>query len=213
MMLNFDVEENRRGLTEQDSRRYCGFVTPAQVSFLLAGALACWGISGLFAAGVDADSTHISEVSSKIDAEAGAHTTQLVGGAKDDHGCLSAAGYSYCPTSNAQDGCIRPWIESCPGGTQFCQEYCQKMESDQEVGTMQVTCACGEGGKALDYNPPQCTDLAPYRLGDMLHKCPDSKEAYAVIGGQCERLDGCSKRLNAFETQSECESKCLEGAL
>lgn len=208
-MLNFDVEENRRGLTEQqDSRRYCGFVTPAQVSILLAGAIACWGISGLFMGDAGADSTHFSEVSTKIGSEAGA--TQLVGHAKDTHGCLSSAGYSYCATS---DSCIRPWSDSCPGGTKFCQEYCKKMYADQEVGSMKVTCACGKGGEALDYNPPPCTDLAPYRLADMLGKCEDSTEAYAVIDGQCERLDGCSHSLNAFGTQSECDSKCLEGTL
>lgn len=87
------------------------------------------------------------------------------------------------------------------------------MDSDNEVGTMKVSCACGKGGEALDYAPPPCTDLAPYKLGDMLGKCPDSTEAYAVIGGQCEQLDGCSRALNAFGTRSECESKCLEGAL
>merc|ERR1712118_327825 len=72
---------------------------------------------------------------------------------------------------------------------------------------------CGKGGEALDYAPPACTDLAPYRLGDMLSKCDDSVEAYAVVAGQCERLDGCSHALNAFATRSECESKCMEGTL
>jgi len=212
-MLNFDVEENRRrGLaTEQEPRRYCGFVTPAQASILFGAAIACWGISSLFAPDAGQDASPLTDVSIKLGTDAAAqHGPQLIGHSKDTHGCLSSAGYSYCASS---DSCVRPWSDSCPGGTQFCQEYCKKMYSDNEVGSMKVSCACGKGGEALDYAPPACTDLAPYRLSDMLSKCDDSVEAYAVVAGQCERLDGCSHALNAFATRSECESKCMEGTL
>merc|ERR1719327_1350411 len=36
---------------------------------------------------------------------------QPIGGQKDDHGCLVAAGYSYCP---AFDNCTRSWLMPCP---------------------------------------------------------------------------------------------------
>ena len=35
---------------------------------------------------------------------------QLIGGQKDSHGCLIAAGYSWC---QAKDKCLRPWEEPC----------------------------------------------------------------------------------------------------
>jgi hypothetical protein len=91
------------------------------------------------------------------------------------------------------------------------------MASDNEVGTMKLSCACGKDGKALDYAPPPCTDLKEYdlKLGEhsMLTECEDSTEAWAVNDGVCVKLDGCSHALNAFGTQSECETKCIEGAL
>ena len=36
---------------------------------------------------------------------------QPIGGQKDDHGCLVAAGYSYCPAFN---NCTRSWETPCP---------------------------------------------------------------------------------------------------
>lgn len=35
----------------------------------------------------------------------------LIGGDKDVHGCLIAAGYSWCQTLNK---CLRPWETPCP---------------------------------------------------------------------------------------------------
>jgi membrane-bound inhibitor of C-type lysozyme len=36
--------------------------------------------------------------------------TKLIGGQKDEHGCLVAAGYSWC---EAKQNCIRQWEEYC----------------------------------------------------------------------------------------------------
>jgi len=35
---------------------------------------------------------------------------EIIGGETDDHGCLSAAGYSWCP---AKQKCLRTWEEPC----------------------------------------------------------------------------------------------------
>lgn len=35
---------------------------------------------------------------------------QLLGGDRDEHGCIGSAGYSWCP---AKDKCLRPWEEEC----------------------------------------------------------------------------------------------------
>lgn len=37
-------------------------------------------------------------------------TPQLIGGQRDEHGCLVAAGYSWC---DVLQKCIRPWEEKC----------------------------------------------------------------------------------------------------
>ncbi|MBN2101254.1 MAG: hypothetical protein JW716_00085 [Candidatus Aenigmarchaeota archaeon] len=36
---------------------------------------------------------------------------QLIGGDKDEHGCLIAAGYSWC---ESKQKCLRTWEEECP---------------------------------------------------------------------------------------------------
>lgn len=36
--------------------------------------------------------------------------TRLIGGDKDSHGCLIAAGYSWC---EAKQKCLRTWEEKC----------------------------------------------------------------------------------------------------
>lgn len=38
---------------------------------------------------------------------------KLIGGDKDDHGCLIGAGYSWC---EALGQCIRPWETKCEDG-------------------------------------------------------------------------------------------------
>ncbi len=37
-------------------------------------------------------------------------TEPLIGGQKDEHGCLGPAGYSWCPSKNK---CLRTWEEAC----------------------------------------------------------------------------------------------------
>lgn len=41
---------------------------------------------------------------------------KLIGGDKDEHGCLIAAGYSWCETKQK---CLRTWEEGCPVGDPF----------------------------------------------------------------------------------------------
>jgi hypothetical protein len=36
--------------------------------------------------------------------------TQIVGGDRDEHGCIGSAGYSWC---EFKQDCLRPWEESC----------------------------------------------------------------------------------------------------
>jgi hypothetical protein len=43
-----------------------------------------------------------------------AENPRLIGGQKDEHGCLIAAGYSWC---ESKQKCLRAWEEDCPGNT------------------------------------------------------------------------------------------------
>lgn len=45
---------------------------------------------------------------------AGANARQIVGGDKDEHGCIGSAGYTWCESKKA---CIRSWETECPETT------------------------------------------------------------------------------------------------
>jgi hypothetical protein len=54
----------------------------------------------------DADSSGQAEPVPATD-----NNPELIGGQKDEHGCLPAAGYSWC---EQKQKCLRAWEESCP---------------------------------------------------------------------------------------------------
>lgn len=47
----------------------------------------------------------------KIVSKTSDQAQQIVGGDKDEHGCIGSAGYAWCEKKGA---CIRPWEEDCP---------------------------------------------------------------------------------------------------
>jgi hypothetical protein len=47
-------------------------------------------------------------------AEQATSAPQIVGGDRDEHGCIGSAGYSWCASSAK---CLRPWEEQCPTST------------------------------------------------------------------------------------------------
>ena len=50
---------------------------------------------------------------------AGCATEKPIGGDKDEHGCLIAAGYSWC---ESKQKCLRTWEEGCPSEQEFVCE-------------------------------------------------------------------------------------------
>jgi len=48
---------------------------------------------------------------------------KLIGGDKDEHGCLVGAGYSWCPST---EKCQRMWEE-------YCEEYKDVYKSDEGI--------------------------------------------------------------------------------
>jgi len=50
---------------------------------------------------------------------AGCATEKPIGGETDEHGCLIAAGYSWC---ESKQKCLRTWEEGCPSEQEFACE-------------------------------------------------------------------------------------------
>jgi len=78
-----------------------------------------------------------------------------IGGDTDDHGCLIAAGYSYCPST---DSCQRMWEEYCPGYNEKFRydNYCESLngtfieEANECEGITKDLC------EAVDGNYNEC---------------------------------------------------------
>ncbi len=103
---------------------------------------------------------------------------QVIGGQTDDHGCLIAAGYSWC---DARQECIRPWETPCT--VVNASELC----GDEEVYQ------CGEyvkvvhellGAGATYYRPDgtqfDCPVVAPESM---------SADCLAVFELSCDQVD------------------------
>jgi len=65
---------------------------------------------------------------------------QIVGGDKDEHGCIGSAGYSWC---DAKQKCLRTWEENCT--TQDTSKHiCTEQESIATACTLEYAPVCGE---------------------------------------------------------------------
>ena len=106
----------------------------------------------------------------------------IVGGDKDEHGCIGSAGYSWC---EAKQKCLRVWEEACTGnnGTPVCAvENCHGMDIK-----------CGP-------NPPDvCTEI--YMVGD---KCLQYAKC-GVLNGQCQQIQN-----SQFTQCKSCVQACAD---
>jgi len=62
-------------------------------------------------------------------------TSPVIGGDKDAHGCLIAAGYSWCEVKNK---CLRTWEELCKAGTISPKECIQVITPAKNIKTGEV---------------------------------------------------------------------------
>ncbi len=106
----------------------------------------------------------------------------VVGGDRDEHGCIGSAGYSWC---EAKQKCLRIWEEPCGGssGSPVCAvENCHGMDIK-----------CGP-------NPPDaCTMM--YGIGD---KCLKYAKC-GVIDGKCQQIQN-----SQFTQCKSCVQACID---
>ncbi len=122
----------------------------------------------------------------------------VIGGDRDEHGCLTPAGYSWC---ESKQKCLRAWEESC--GDKGSQGDCRILNCHG------LDISCGESASfACD---------AMYRIGD---KCRQYASC-VVIEGECQqkvdpRFDACKACVATCEKtyqndpmkSMDCESSC-----
>ncbi len=108
--------------------------------------------------------------------------SKLIGGDQDAHGCLIAAGYSWCEVKNK---CLRVWEEGCEetSETPGCEvENCHGMEI-----------SCGSN------KPEACTMM--YGLGD---KCLQYAQC-GLVNGKCQQIEN-----PKFTTCKSCVQNCID---
>jgi hypothetical protein len=88
---------------------------------------------------------------------AGCAEEQLIGGETDEHGCLIAAGYSWC---ESKQECIRTWEEGCPSEQEFeCEEDSDCIPLPSDCHPM----LCINKAHESNYERPEiCTEIFMY---------------------------------------------------
>ena len=105
---------------------------------------------------------------------AGCEKQQIIGGDKDAHGCLIAAGYSWC---DAKQKCLRPWEENCTKECGTCPLLSQPAPDWCKDGTIQA----GEKDACGCQGPPTCVRACTQEA----KVCPDGS-AVGRTGPNCE---------------------------
>jgi hypothetical protein len=92
---------------------------------------------------------------------------QVIGGDKDEHGCLIAAGYSWC---EAKQKCLRTWEEECGSTGTGARHVCTAEEKAAEVCTQEYAPVCSDDGITYGNGCMACSDslVEYYTQG----KCP-----------------------------------------
>lgn len=71
--------------------------------------------------------------------------TFLIGGQKDSHGCLIAAGYSWCASKQK---CLRNWEENCYAAEEEAIRTIYGLQTKRPLSEIKVTIQILEGDKA-----------------------------------------------------------------
>ena len=112
-----------------------------------------------------------------------------IGGERDEHGCLIAAGYSWC---EPKQKCLRPWEEECPMTAEYCtnngghwnecSSKCAILNQGKEgvVCTLQCEQLCECGGIAGFNCPPGFQCRMPQGIPDALGYCTSNLKSLTM---------------------------------
>jgi len=103
-------------------------------------------------------------------------TKPIVGGDKDEHGCIPSAGYTWC---EAKQKCLREWEEPCKEeGTKL--NYCTEKDKNVEVCTAVFQPVCGKADDG-----PQCyTEPCAITYPNACMACR-AEEVILWVEGEC----------------------------
>ena len=113
----------------------------------------------------------------------------LIGGDKDEHGCLIAAGYSWC---EQKQKCLRAWVEPCIDINTDTAPQLANMASvnciDHNGSLTIIDTNEGQIGICTFSNGTQCEEWAYYR-GDCVEGCTKNEtDKSCCKSGNCVKL-------------------------
>lgn len=125
-----------------------------------------------------------------------------IGGEKDEHGCLPAAGYQWCPS---QQKCMRMW-----------EEYCEEYADQYKVEINSFEDCVKAGYPVMESYPRQCragdktfveeVELAPVEEGMSPEECTDAGgRVLNIVGGAaCEENEVSIGQVVGFISPNIC---------
>jgi len=121
---------------------------------------------------------------------ASGHGPQRVGSGRDERGCLSAAGFSWCPHSSS---CVRGWSQSCPSGTEVCQQLCAIEPDFNTMGDLEGILDGAEELEACEGDHESWSQSA----GDLEGILGGAEERYRSCSSYSENRAGCDENTNS----------------
>ncbi|MFA5368743.1 MAG: hypothetical protein WC303_01895 [Candidatus Paceibacterota bacterium] len=109
--------------------------------------------------------------------------SQIVGGDKDEHGCIGSAGYTWCEAKNK---CLRLWEEECVGG-----ENKGKMTDDQAKEFFSAT-------EIINNSLPEFIEFWTEAY------CPNEGTNYDYVVPEGYSVFSCDKNLQGVGTHNGC---------
>ncbi len=104
-----------------------------------------------------------------IEDGAGDDSGMIVGGDKDEHGCIGSAGYSWCPSTQK---CQRMW-----------EEYCEEFKENFRVVDFE-SCAAA-GNPIMESYPRQCSHEGKTYAEDVVSSEPEQPSGSMMYPDDC----------------------------
>jgi hypothetical protein len=98
----------------------------------------------------------------------------IVGGDRDEHGCIGSAGYQWC---ESKQKCLRIWEETCDSNNSI-KNYCTPEQKKAQICPEYYSATCGWFNSSIKCIKYPCAQT----FSNSCFACADDKVEYYTIG-------------------------------
>ena len=102
---------------------------------------------------------------------------QIVGGDKDEHGCIGSAGYTWC---ELKQECLRVWEETCYNAEGFCAEDTTVSDCGDFISVYREEPGAGNVYYYKDGSEMHCPVVAPEAVNEGCKHVFDDVECVSI---------------------------------